>query len=53
MLIVKNIYTAFIVWLICVRFVFLGSLWEERKNNKPLLKFFPSESVFNDREIKL
>ena len=32
MVIVKIIHTAFMVWLICVLFVFLGSLWEERKN---------------------
>ena len=34
MLIVKIIYTAFMVWLICLRFAFLGSVWEERKNNR-------------------
>jgi hypothetical protein len=35
MLIVKIIYTAFPVWLICVLFVFLESLWESRKNKIP------------------
>jgi hypothetical protein len=31
MLIAKIIYTAFMVWLICLFYAFLGSLWEERK----------------------
>ncbi len=35
MLIVKIIYTAFMVWLISLFFAFLESLWESRKNNKP------------------
>ena len=32
MLIAKITHTAFMVWLICVLFVFLESLWESRKN---------------------
>jgi len=30
-LIANIIYTAFMVWLICLFFTFLESLWEERK----------------------
>jgi len=35
MMIVKIIYTAFPVWLICMFFVLLESLWESRKNKIP------------------
>ena len=45
MMIVKIIYTAFVVWLICLFFAFLGTLWESRKNKIPQLKFFHSESI--------
>jgi hypothetical protein len=30
------IYCAFMVWLICLLFAFLESLWEERKNKNTL-----------------
>ena len=35
MVIIKIIYTAFMVWLISFFIVFLQSLWESHKNNKP------------------
>jgi len=35
MLIVKIIYTAFMVWLIDLFYAFLESLWESRENYKP------------------
>ena len=34
-MIIKIIYAAIMVWLFSLLFVFLGSLWESRINNKP------------------